>query len=89
MNFHRKLNSIKGKSEMFGNHKIALIESAEERKPYNLSRFHSNRVSALNKSTVDFLKSKHAFKLGESFITNIKSRYRLFRKNREITILPC
>jgi hypothetical protein len=47
---------IKGKNEIFKNHKIALIESSEERKPYKQPEFHSNRVSALNNSSVDLLK---------------------------------
>ncbi len=50
-----------GKNELFQNHKIALIESASERNDYKLPQYHSNRVSALNQSSVDLLKSSSSY----------------------------
>ena len=47
--------SMLGKEEIFRKYKIALIESAKDKGPYKMPVIHSNRVSALSQSSVDFL----------------------------------
>jgi hypothetical protein len=47
-----------GQDELFKNLKIAIIESTNEKQKFELPIIHSNRVSALNQSSVGLLQSK-------------------------------
>jgi hypothetical protein len=63
---------VLGQDELFRNLKIAIVESADEKKGYHMPHVHSNRVSALNQNSVGLLKSNYNSVKQKEFSCNNK-----------------